>query len=66
MKQSKPVGYGRLDRIVEIVADAVRSRDHLVEEVLECIEHEPAEREQWKTKVEAVCDRLYGKMSEEI
>src|ERR1051325_11100081 len=49
-EHSTPAGYGFLDRIVQIVADAVRSREHLVEEVLECIEHEPAEREQWKLR----------------
>ena len=65
-EHSTPAGYGFLDRIVQIVADAVRSREHLVEEVLECIEHGPAEREQWKAKVEEVCDRLYGKSGEEI
>jgi len=66
MKQSTPAGYGFLDSIVQIVANAGQSREHLVEEVLECIEHEPAEREQWKTKIEEVCERLYGKRGEEI
>ena len=61
MKHKAAVGYGSLDRVVEIVASAVRSRDHLIEQVLRS-----AEREQWKIKVEKVCERLYGKRSEEI